>query len=308
MENVIIIGSGPAAYSAAIYTARAELNPLLISGFDEGGQLMLTFEVENYPGFSEISGPDLMKNMKNQAEKCGTRFLQDYVTEVDFSSNIHKITTEFGEKFESKTVIIATGAQARWLGNPSEEKFKGYGVSACATCDGAFYKDKIVAVIGGGNTAVEEAIFLTRYAKKVYLIHRRDSLKAEKIMQKRLFENEKIEMVWNCELSEVLGNEDPKSVTGIKLNSTNGESAKSFDIDGLFIAIGHKPSTEIFKKYLDIDKSGYINTISGTPKTNIKGVFAAGDVQDKVYKQAITAAGSGCMAALEVERYIDENK
>lgn len=305
MYDVIIIGSGPAGYSAGIYAARANLNTLMISGWEEGGQLMLTTEVENYPGFEHaIQGGDLMLAMKKQAENVGVKMMQAMVTSVDFSTRPFNLQTDSGQEIQAKTVIIATGAQAKWLGLESEKHFQGYGVSGCATCDAFFFKNRKVAVIGGGNTAVEEALYLTNHASEVYLIHRRNSLRAEKILQDRLFANPKIKMIWNAEVKEIVGTNEPKSVTGVILSTPSG--GEKIDVDGVFIAIGHKPSTEIFKNSgIEIDNEGYIITKTGTTKTNIQGVFAAGDVQDKVYRQAVTAAGTGCMAALDAQKFLE---
>lgn len=307
MLDVVIIGSGPAGYSAGIYSARANLKTLMISGWEEGGQLMLTTEVENYPGFEHaIQGADLMEAMKKQAQNVGVEILQAMVTNVDFSSHPFKLQTDLGTEIIAKTVIISTGAQAKWLGLESEKFFQGYGVSGCATCDGFFFKNKKVAVVGGGNTAVEEAIYLTNHASEVYLIHRKDSLRAEKILQDRLFANPKVKPIWNAEVKEIVGTSEPKSVTGVVLNTPNGE--EQLELDGIFIAIGHKPSTEIFKNSgLELDGEGYISTKDGTTKTNIEGVFAAGDVQDKIYRQAVTAAGTGCMAALDAQKFLESH-
>ena len=304
--KVIIIGSGPAGYSAAIYCARANLQPILVNGNQPGGQLTITTEVENYPGFANaIQGPWLMEQMEKQALHVGTKIIFDHISQVDFSNRPFKLIGESGDIYEAETVIICTGAQARWLGLPSEKKFQGYGVSGCATCDGFFFKNKEVMVIGGGNSAIEEAIYLTNHASKVYVIHRRDKFRGEKIMQDRLFSNKKIEVIWNHELDEVLGNEAPKLVTGARLKNTIDGSIKEMKIDGIFIAIGHKPNSEIFKNTgIEIDSEGYIITKPNSTATSIKGVFAAGDIQDKIYRQAITAAGTGCMAALEVERLL----
>ena len=303
-RRVIIIGSGPAGYTAAIYASRANLKPLLISGYDEGGQLMTTTDVENYPGFSDvIQGPWLMQQMRGQAVHVGTEILSDIVSKVNFSIRPFEIQTENGSQYTADAIIIATGAQAQWLGLESETKYRGFGVSGCATCDGFFYRGKDVIVIGGGNTAVEEALYLTNHARKVYLVHRRDKLKAEKILQDRLFENKKIEILWNTALHEVLGNE---VVTSVLLKNTKDNSILEQKIDGVFIAIGHKPSTGLFSSSgLSLDSEGYIVTHPGTSKTNIPGVFACGDVQDKRYRQAVTAAGSGCMAALDALEFLD---
>lgn len=304
--KVAIIGSGPAGYSAAIYAARANLNPIMINGNQPGGQLTITTEVENYPGFAEaIQGPWLMEQMEAQAKNVGTKIFYDHIEKVDFSKRPFVLTGESGDVFEADSVIIATGAQAKWLGLESEKKFQGYGVSGCATCDGFFFKNKEVAVVGGGNSAVEEALFLTNHANKVYLVHRRDSFKAEKILQDRLFKNPKIEVIWNHALEEVIGNENPKFVTHAKLKNTQNGEIKELKVDGIFIAIGHKPNSDLFKETgLEIDAEGYVITKAGTTTTNISGVYACGDIQDKIYRQAITAAGTGCMAALEVEKFL----
>jgi thioredoxin reductase (NADPH) len=304
--KVAIIGSGPAGYSAAIYAARANLNPIMICGMQPGGQLTITTEVENYPGFAEaIQGPWLMEQMTKQAEHVGTKIIYDHIKQVDFSKRPFTLIDESDNVYEADTVIIATGAQASWLGIETEKKFQGFGVSGCATCDGFFFKNKDVIVVGGGNSAVEEALYLTNHAKKVYVVHRRDAFKAEKILQDRLFKNEKIEVIWNHQLQEVLGADNPKNVTGAVLKNTIDGSLREMKIDGIFIAIGHKPNTGIFKETgLNIDNEGYIITSPGTVKTNIAGVYAVGDVQDKIYRQAITAAGTGCMAALDVEKFL----
>ena len=306
-SNTIIIGSGAAGYTAAIYTARANMNPVLVNGQQPGGQMTITTDVENYPGFKDvIQGPWLMDQMKAQAESVGTKIINDIITECNFKSKPFELIGDSKSVYYGKTVIIATGATARWLGIESEEKFKGYGVSACATCDGFFFKNKIVAVGGGGNTAVEEALYLTLHAKKVLLIHRRDKLRAEKILQDRLFKNPKIEVVWDSNTKEIYGNENPKKVTGISIINTKTNKLKSIGLDGVFIAIGHDPATNIFKNKIKLDNEGYILTKSGSTKTNIPGVFAAGDVTDKIYRQAVTAAGLGCMAAIDAEKYIAE--
>jgi thioredoxin reductase (NADPH) len=303
--KVAIIGSGPAGYTAAIYTARANLNPVMFVGLQPGGQLTITTDVENYPGFAQtIQGPWLMEQMKAQADHVGTRMVASMITDVDFSKRPFTLTTDQGETYTADTVIIATGAQAKWLGLESEKKFMGFGVSGCATCDGFFYKDQEVAVIGGGNTAVEEALFLTNFAKKVTLIHRRDQLRAEKMLQDRALNHEKITIVWDHALEEVLGTEKPKSVTGIRVRNTKTNQPSELAVTGVFIAIGHKPATQIFAGKLAMDAEGYLLCPAGTTKTNIEGVYAAGDVQDKHYRQAITAAGQGCMAALDAERFL----
>ena len=308
MKNVIIIGSGPAGYSAAIYLARGNLAPLMISGFEEGGQLMTTTEVENYPGFAEaVQGPWLMEQMKQQAINVGTEMVMDKVTSVDFSKRPFTLKTEFGAEYSSDAVIIATGAQAKWLGLPTEIEFRGYGVSGCATCDGFFFKGKEVMVIGGGNTAVEEAIYLTNHASKVTLIHRKDKLRCEKVLEEKLLKNPKINIIWNTELIEVLGQREPnKIVSGARIKNTNGEISE-IKVSGIFVAIGHKPSTEFLKNSgLEMDEEGYIKVKPGTTFTNIEGVLAAGDVADKVYRQAITAAGLGCIAALDVIKLLEK--
>jgi len=304
-SQVLIIGSGPAGYTAAIYAARAMLKPTIVQGLQPGGQLTITTEVENYPGFGDvIQGPWLMEQMEQQAKNVGTNIINDIITKVDFSKKLFTAESESGTTYTADAVIISTGAQARWLGLPSEEKFQGYGVSSCATCDGFFFKEKVVAVIGGGNSAVEEALFLTNFATKVYLVHRRDTLRSEKILQERLFKNKKIKMIWNSELAEIVGEENPLNVTGIKLKSSIDETLTDLKVDGVFIAIGHDPATQIFKGQINMDDEGYIITEPDSTLTNINGVYAAGDVKDKTYRQAVTAAGMGCMAALEAEKYI----
>ena len=304
-SQVLIIGSGPAGYTAAIYAARAMLQPTIVQGLQPGGQLTITTDVENFPGFGDvIQGPWLMEQMEQQAKSVGTNIVNDMITKVDFSKKPFSAESESGTKYTADAVIISTGAQARWLGLPSEQKFQGYGVSACATCDGFFFKEKEVAVIGGGNSAVEEALFLTSFASKVHLVHRRDSLRSEKILQERLFKNEKVNVIWNSELNEIIGEESPLNVTGIKLKSTLDDTISDLKVDGVFIAIGHDPATQIFKGQVDMDDSGYIITQPDSTLTNIEGVYAAGDVKDKIYRQAVTAAGMGCMAALEAEKYI----
>ena len=304
-SQVLIIGSGPAGYTAAIYAARAMLKPTIVQGLQPGGQLTITTEVENYPGFGDvIQGPWLMEQMEQQAKNVGTNIVNDMITKVDFSKKPFSANSESGTVYTADAVIISTGAQARWLGLPSEEKFQGYGVSACATCDGFFFKEKEVVVIGGGNAAVEEALFLTSFASKVHLVHRRDALRSEKILQERLFKNEKINIIWNSEVDEIIGDDNPKNVTGIKLKSTIDKSLTDLKVDGVFIAIGHDPATQIFKGQINMDDGGYIITEPDSTLTNIDGVYAAGDVKDKTYRQAVTAAGMGCMAALEAEKYI----
>ena len=305
--NVLIIGSGPAGYTAAIYSARANLKPHLISGLDPGGQLTITTDVENYPGYEDvIQGPWLMEQMKEQALKVGTEIHNDLVTEVNFNSLPFYAKTDSGLLFETKTVIISTGAQARWLNLESENRFKGFGISACATCDGFFFKDKNVIVVGGGNTAVEEALFLTNFASKVTLIHRREKLRAEKILQDRVFNNKKIEILWNNKVKEFVGDENPISLKKVILENTKDGSETSLETSGAFIAIGHDPATSLFKDKIEMDKENYIITKPDSTETSIKGVYAAGDVKDKIYRQAVTAAGMGCMAALEAEKYLAE--
>ena len=307
-SKVLIIGSGPAGYTAAIYAARAMLNPILVSGMEPGGQLTTTTDVENYPGFSDvIQGPWLMEEMRKQAEAVGTIFKNDMIKEVDFKKYPLELLGESGDKYTAETVIIATGAQARWLNLDSETKFRGFGVSACATCDGFFYKNKEVVVVGGGNAAVEEALFLTKFASKVTLIHRRDSLRAEKLLQQKILSHSKIKIIWNNKIKEIVGTENPKGVTSVILENTKDQSISKIDTHGIFIAIGHDPATKIFSNQIEMDKEGYIITKADSAKTNIKGVFAAGDVKDKTYRQAVTAAGMGCMAALEAEKFLSEN-
>jgi thioredoxin reductase (NADPH) len=302
---VLILGSGPAGYTAAIYAARAMLRPVLIQGLQPGGQMTITTDVENYPGFADvIQGPWLMEQMKAQAEHVGTEIIMDHITEVDLKRRPYRALGDSGDAYTCEALIICTGAQARWLGLPSEEKFKGYGVSACATCDGFFYKGKDVIVVGGGNTAVEEAIFLTNFARKVTLVHRRDSLRAEKITQHRLFQNPKVDVMWNTVLEEVLGTENPKAVTGVRLRNIKSGEVVQRPVDGVFIAIGHAPATDLFRGQLPMKPSGYLITAPDSTATSVPGVFAAGDVKDEVFRQAVTAAGMGCMAALEAERYL----
>ena len=303
--KVIIIGAGPAGYTAGIYAARAMLKPLLIEGIQPGGQMTITTDVENYPGFADvIQGPWLMEQMRAQAEHVGTELIADTITEADLRQRPFRLKGDSGTEYVAETVIIATGAKARWLGLPSEDKFQGYGVSACATCDGFFYRGKNVIVVGGGNTAVEEALNLSNLAEKVNLVHRRDTLRAEKILQERLFQNPKIEVMWNRQLVEVLGEDDPLGVTGITLKNTQTGETETLPIDGVFIAIGHSPQTELFKGQIELKQGGYILTKPGTTATSVEGVYAAGDVADDVYRQAVTAAGLGCMAALDVERHL----
>lgn len=302
---VLIIGSGSAGCTAAIYAARAGKNPIMVHGMQPGGQLTITTEVENYPGFAEpIQGPWLMEQMAKQAEHVGTRIFYDYITKVDFSKRPFVAYADSGAVFTGDTVIISTGADAKWLGLESEKKFQNFGVSACATCDGFFYRNKDVAVIGGGNSAVEEALYLAGIANSVTLIHRRDSLRAEKIGQQRLFKNPKIKVIWNSEVEEFLGTDNPPSLTGLRLKNSQTGDTSELKVDGAFVAIGHKPNSWLFEGMLDLDDEGYIITKLGSTRTNIPGVFAAGDVQDKIYRQAVTAAGTGCMAALEAEKFL----
>ena len=303
--KVLIIGSGPAGYTAAIYAARAMLKPTMIQGTQPGGQLTITTDVENYPGFGDvIQGPWLMEQMEKQARAVGTNIVSDMIKSVDFSKRPFQAVSEGGETYTADTVIISTGAQARWLGLENEKKFNGFGVSACATCDGFFFKDKEVAVVGGGNAAVEEALYLTNIASKVHLIHRRDSLRAEKIAQERIFANDKINVIWNSRVIDMMGTEEPTSLTSIKLQNTVDQTETTMNIDGLFVAIGHDPATKIFKGQVEMDQENYIITKPDSTATNIPGVYAAGDVKDKTYRQAVTAAGMGCMAALEAEKFI----
>jgi len=303
--KVLIIGSGPAGYTAAVYAARAMLKPIMVSGMEPGGQLTTTTDVENYPGFSNvIQGPWLMEQMREQAKTVGTEMIEDHIASVNLKSKPFEAIGDGGQKYTADTIIISTGAQARWLNIDSEQKFRGFGVSACATCDGFFFKDKTVAVVGGGNTAVEEAMFLTKFASKVQLIHRRDSLRAEKMLQKKLMANKKIEIIWDSIIEEVIGDSDPKNVKGVKIKNVKTNKIEELKIDGLFIAIGHDPATQLFKDQLDMDKEGYLTTKPDSTQTNIPGVFAAGDVKDKIFRQAVTAAGMGCMAALEAEKFL----
>jgi thioredoxin reductase (NADPH) len=308
-SKVIIIGSGPAGYTAAIYAARANLKPILVQGLQPGGQLTITTDVENYPGFADvIQGPWLMEQMQKQAEHVGTQMIYDTIIEVDTSRRPFRCIGDSGDVYIGETLIICTGAQARWLGLESEKKFQGFGVSACATCDGFFFREREVCIVGGGNTAVEEAIYLTNHASKVTLIHRRDHLRAEKIMQDRLFRNPKIQVVWDSAVDEVLGGGDPAGVTGVRIRNVKTGAVSEIPCDGLFVAIGHSPATELFKGKLQLDNEGYLVTRPDSTATNIPGIFAAGDVKDKVYRQAVTAAGMGCMAALEVERFLAANE
>lgn len=304
-SKVIIIGGGAAGYTAAIYAARAMLEPTLIQGIQPGGQLTITTDVENYPGFAEaIQGPWLMEQMEAQARHVGTNIVGDTITNADLSKRPFRLTGDSGTIYTADAVIVATGAQAKWLGLPSEQHFQGFGVSACATCDGFFYRGKEVLLVGGGNTAVEEALFLTNFASKVTVIHRKDVFRAEKIMQERLFKNPKIEVVWDSVVDEVLGDSDPLGVTGAKITNIKTGESRVLPAHGIFVAIGHKPATELFEGQLDMKPGGYLKVVPGTTTTNIPGVFAAGDVTDDVYRQAVTAAGMGCMAALETERFL----
>ena len=304
-SKVLIIGSGPAGYTAAIYAARAMLKPVLVQGMQPGGQLTITTDVENYPGYADVvQGPWMMEQMKTQAEKVGTELITDMISKVDFTKRPFVATGDSGTVYTADSVIISTGAQARWLGLENEKKFNGFGVSACATCDGFFFKDREVAVVGGGNAAVEEALYLANIASKVHLIHRRDTLRAEKIAQERLFANKKINVIWNSKVVDVMGTEEPKTLTSIKLQNTKDNTESTMDLDGLFIAIGHDPATKIFANQVEMDTEGYIITKPDSTVTNIEGVYAAGDVKDKTYRQAVTAAGMGCMAALEAEKYL----
>jgi thioredoxin reductase (NADPH) len=307
-SKVLILGSGPAGYTAAIYAARAMLKPILVHGAEPGGQMTTTTDVQNYPGYSDIiQGPWLMDQMKDQAKDVGTNMILDHIKKVDLSKKPFKAIGDSGQEYTADSIIISTGAQARWLNLKSEQEYRGFGVSGCATCDGFFFKDKEVAVIGGGNAAVEEAIFLTKFATKVKLIHRRDKLRAEKMLQKKLKENPKIEIIWDSVLEEVMGDKDPKGVTGIKIKNIKTNKPSEIKLHGLFIAIGHDPATSLFKDQLNMDKEGYLITKPDSTVTNIPGVFAAGDVKDKIFRQAVTAAGMGCMAALEAEKFISSN-
>lgn len=305
--KVLIIGAGPAGYTAAIYAARANLEPMLVAGLQPGGQLMITTDVENYPGYEDvIQGPWLMDQMQKQAEKVGTKIHYDLIMDVDFTSRPMKAIGDGGTVYLADSIIIATGAQARWLGLPSEQAFMGGGVSACATCDGFFFRGKDVAVVGGGNTAVEEALYLTNHARSVTLIHRRDSLRAEKILQDRLIKHPKVSVIWDTVVEEICGSQNPPSVESLKLRNRNTDAMSEIAVDGIFVAIGHDPATAVFKGHLEMDGEGYLITVPDSTATNRPGVFAAGDVKDKIYRQAVTAAGMGCMAALEAEKFIAE--
>ncbi len=306
-SKVLILGSGPAGYTAAVYAARANLEPTLIQGLEPGGQLSITTDVENYPGFAAaVQGPWLMEQMQAQAGHVGTRIVMDTIVEVDLLRRPFRCKGDSGTLYSGDTLIIATGAQARWLGLDGETKYRGFGVSACATCDGFFFRDKQIAAVGGGNSAVEEAIFLTNFAAKVTLIHRRDALRAEKILQDRLFANPKIEMLWNHVVEQVLGTEEPLGVTGVRVKNVKTGKVSELAVDGLFVAIGHDPATQLFAGQLDMDGEGYIRARPDSTATGVPGVFAAGDVKDKVFRQAVTAAGMGCMAALEAEKFLSE--
>ena len=303
--KVLILGSGPAGYTAAIYAARAMLKPILVFGSEPGGQLTTTTDVENYPGYSKvIQGPWLMEEMKGQAKAVGTEMIQDHINKVDLSVKPFRAKGDSGQVYTSDSLIISTGAQARWLKLESEQEFRGFGVSACATCDGFFFKEKEVAVVGGGNAAVEEAIFLTKFASKVKLIHRRNELRAEKMLQAKLKANKKIEIIWDSVVEEVLGNSEPKGVNGLKIKNVKSNKVSELKVEGVFIAIGHDPATSLFKDQLKMDKEGYLVTKPDSTQTNVPGVFAAGDVKDKIFRQAVTAAGMGCMAALEAEKHL----
>ena len=306
--KVLIIGSGPAGYTAAVYAARAMLKPILVYGSEPGGQLTTTTDVENYPGFAKaIQGPWLMEQMKEQAHAVGTEMIEDHISSVNLKSKPFEATGDGGQKYTADSIIISTGAQARWLNLKSEQEFRGFGVSACATCDGFFFKDKEVAVVGGGNAAVEEAMFLTKFASKVKLIHRRDKLRAEKLLQTKLMENKKIEIIWDSVVEEVIGDDNPKNVKGIKIKNIKTNKIIEMNLDGVFIAIGHDPATQLFKDQLEMDNEGYLVTKSDSTETDVPGVFAAGDGKDKVFRQAVTAAGMGCMAALEAEKHLSHN-
>jgi len=305
--KVLIIGSGPAGLSAAIYTARAALKPILINGMQPGGQLTITTDVENYPGFAEtVQGPWLMEQMSMQAKNVGTEIISDYVEKVDLSKRPFKVFTGAGNEYEAESIIICTGAEAKWLGIDSEQEFRGFGVSACATCDGFFFKNQEIVVVGGGNSAVEEALYLTNHASKVTIVHRRDSFRAEKILQDRLFKNPKISVIWDHVVDEIVGINKPKSVTGVKIQNVHTKEISLVNCSGVFVAIGHAPNTGLFTGQIAMDDDNYIITTPGSTKTIVEGVFAAGDVQDKIYRQAVTAAGTGCMAALEAEKFLNK--
>ncbi|MEE3081249.1 MAG: thioredoxin-disulfide reductase [Pseudomonadota bacterium] len=308
-SKVLIIGSGPAGYTAAVYAARAMLSPVLVRGLQPGGQLTITTDVENYPGFAEaIQGPWLMEQMEAQAVHVGTEIISDIITDADLKATPFSFKGDSGGTYTADTVIIATGAQAKWLGLDSEDKFQGFGVSACATCDGFFYRDKKVLVVGGGNTAVEEALFLTNFASEVTMIHRRDTLRCEKILEQRLLAHEKINVLWDTEIEEIIGTEEPLGVTGARLKNTKSGAMSEIEADGIFIAIGHAPATELFTDQLETKQGGYLITSPDSTATSIPGIYAAGDVTDDIYRQAVTAAGMGCMAALEAEKYLAEKE
>jgi thioredoxin reductase (NADPH) len=306
--EILILGSGPAGWTAAVYAARALRDTLVVTGMQPGGQLTITTDVENWPGDAHVLGPDLMVRMQAHAEAMGAKVANDHVASVDFTRRPFRATGESGTLYTADAVIISTGAQAKWLGLPSEEKFKGYGVSACATCDGFFYRGKDVMVVGGGNTAVEEALFLTNFASKVTVVHRRDSFRAEKILQERLFKHPKVEVIWNHTLEDVIGGGEPAGVTGARLRDVNTGAVREVDVHGIFIAIGHAPATELFTGKLPMRENGYLITEPGSARTSVPGIFAAGDVTDETYRQAVTAAGMGCMAALEAERWLSEQE
>ena len=306
--KLLIIGSGPAGYTAAVYGSRALLEPILVQGIQPGGQLTITTEVENWPGVKEIQGPDLMTNLEDHAKVAGTNIINDTIVNLDLKKYPFIAISDTGNQYEADSIVLATGAQAKWLGLESEEKYKGFGVSACATCDGFFFRNEIIVVIGGGNTAVEEALFLTKFAKKVYLIHRRDTLRAEKILQERLFKNPKVELIWNSVLKEIVGIENPLSVEGIKIENLQNNKEIEIPCKGVFIAIGHAPSNELIIDQLQTHNGGYVVTKPNSTETSVPGVFAAGDITDFKYRQAVTAAGMGCMAALEVEKFLSEKK
>lgn len=306
--KVLIIGSGPAGYTAAVYAARAMLEPVLIQGMQPGGQLTITTEVENWPGLKTVQGPELMVQMEEHAREMGADIVMDYITDLDLSKRPFTAKGDMGMTYEADAIILATGAQAKWLGLPSEEKFKGFGVSACATCDGFFYRNKEVVVIGGGNTAVEEALFLTNFASKVTLVHRRNSLRAEKILQDRLFKHPKVEVIWDVEVTEILGDETPLGVTAVRTRNLKTGAEKDLPCAGFFVAIGHAPSSELVKDQLELHSGGYVKVEPGSTRTSIAGVFAAGDLTDHIYRQAITSAGMGCMAALDAERWLAEQE
>ena len=304
--KLLIIGSGPAGYTAAIYASRALLDPILIQGIQPGGQLTITTEVENWPGEKEIQGPDLMTNLEDHAKAAGTNIINNTIMKLDLKKYPFLAISDNGNEYEAESIILATGAQAKWLGLKSEDKYKGFGVSACATCDGFFFRNEIIAVIGGGNTAVEEALFLTKFAKKVILIHRRDTLRAEKILQERLFNNPKVEVIWNSVLKEIIGIDNPLCVEAIKIENQKNNKEIEISCKGVFIAIGHAPSNELILNQLETHNGGYVVTKPNSTETSIPGVFAAGDITDFKYRQAVTAAGMGCMAALEAEKFLSE--